>query len=111
MPSLRNTGSAIASAIAAAKPLASGKCRVYFFVFFFSLLASKKSSDTRKYHLLIKRNPLYFFGFFFFHLLVKLGLLSQNFNFSKVEYFCATKVLYLGKVENTNFSFTRVSRC
>jgi len=54
MPSLRNTGSAIASTIAAAKPLASGKCRVYFSCFFFSLLASKKSSD-----------PLYFLGVFF----------------------------------------------
>jgi len=64
---------------------------------FFSLLASKKSSDTRKYHLLIKRNPLYFLGAFF-HLLGKLGLLS-------------TKVLYFGKVENINFSFTRFLRC
>ena len=62
----------------------------------FSLSASKKS-NTRKYHLLIKRNPLYFLGAFF-HLLGKLGLLS-------------TKVLYLGKVENINFSFTRFLRC
>jgi hypothetical protein len=100
MPSLRNTGSAIASTIAAAKPLASGKCRVYFSCFFFSLLASKKSSD-----------PLYFLGVFFFIFWGNWGCFQQNFNFSKVEYFCATKVLNSGKVENTNFSFTRVSRC
>jgi len=63
----------------------------------FSLLASKKSSDTRKYCLLMKRNPLYFLGVFF-HLLGNLGLLS-------------TTVLLWKKIENTTFSFTRVSCC
>ena len=75
---------------------ASGKT-LFLLSVLFSLSASKKSNNTRKYHLLIKRNPLYFLGAFF-HLLGKLGLPP-------------TKVLYFRKVENTNFSFTRVSRC
>jgi hypothetical protein len=72
-----------------------------FLFILFSLLAGKKSSDTRKYHLLIKRNPLYFLGAFFFSSFEEIG----------VAFDISTKVLYFEKAENTNFSFTRVSRC